>query len=84
MGLHWRERNLPEKEKADHDPSFCFHILSLAVLASIPKRLSHNLLKLAILLSWNIKRVAARHTCGDSLLEKERLRIDFKKKRDFR
>jgi hypothetical protein len=44
MGLHWRERNLPEKEKADHDPSLCFHILSLAALASIPKRLSHNLL----------------------------------------
>jgi hypothetical protein len=35
--------NLPEKETADHDPSFCFHFLSFAVLASIPKRLSHNL-----------------------------------------
>jgi hypothetical protein len=35
---------LPEKEKADPDPSFCFHFLSLAVLASIPKRLRHNLL----------------------------------------
>jgi hypothetical protein len=37
--------NLPEKEKVDDDPSFCFHLLSFAVLASIPKRLSHNLTK---------------------------------------
>ncbi len=35
--------NLREKEKADHDPSFCLHLLSFAVLASLPKRLSHNL-----------------------------------------
>jgi hypothetical protein len=32
------------QKKADHDQSFCFHFLSLAVLASIPKRLRHNLL----------------------------------------
>jgi len=33
-----------KKKKADQDPSFCFHFLSFAVLVSIPKRLSHNLL----------------------------------------
>jgi hypothetical protein len=69
---------LPEKEKADHDLSFCFHLLSFAVLASIPKRLSHNLL------SGTLKEYPLGiHLTTRSSERRAVWRIDFKKKRAF-
>ncbi len=80
--------NLSEKEKADHDPPFCFHLLSFAELASIPKRLSHNLTNGPYFCPGTLPRVVTTHTYIWRLAPQEGAqsvcRIDFKKKRDFR
>lgn len=63
--------NLPEKEKADHDPSFCFHLLSFAVLASLPMRVSHNLTNGPYFCRGTLPRVVTTHTYVSRLAPQE-------------